>query len=74
MCWTNFGPLEIEIGPLVWVGSESYFTVTKVVCGFSDFGNARSSLFRDVYNFGGIIFDPLSVVGSLIGPFKHIEL
>ena len=47
----------------------SYFAVAKVLCDFNDFGNASLSLFQDVYNFGGVIIEPLAAVRSLIGTF-----
>ena len=63
-CWTTFGPMEIEIGPVAWARCKSYFTVTKVSSDFSDFCDTPLSLFRDLCFFGGIFFDPLPVVGS----------
>ena len=66
--------MEFEIGDLARMRYKSHFTVTKVLSDFSDFCDVPLSLFRDLYYFGGIIYDPLPVVGSLIGAFKHIEL
>ena len=64
----------IQTGHLSSVGRKSCYTVAEVLCVSSHFGNASLSPCRDVYNLHGIFFDPLSVVGSLIRSFKHIEL